>query len=215
MARAKGTTTRAGKTSTQSVSKVVADNIERPHSGGSVRKVGPATQLEAEALSGQNGRRAGSVRQIGPGTIRPNQNGPGSVKYVGTKNFEDVFATRGLDNPYARQSGSVKQVGPVDRGFARLGEGSGNAGTFKTGRLPGTVKPLITSTTLLKSGAGRSHSFAVFAGQPGSFKGRQAIRIAGGGGESVLINGRKRSRQQGVEGGDTQVTPTGGSIVHG
>lgn len=209
------------KRTTQRAARVVADDIARPHGAGpsAVKKIGAQDQLEAADLSGANGRRGSeSVRQVGPTDIRQ-PNGPtGSVRYVGTKNFEDVFATQGLGTPYARQSGSVKQVGPADRSFTRLGEGSGAPGTFRSGRLPRTNAAPITETPLLKSGVGRTHPRAVFAGQPGAFATRAARRISGGSvGGSVLISGRRRGAgiPLVVESeGETQVTP-GQPIVPG
>ncbi len=203
----------APKRTTRRVARVVADDISRPNSGGSVKRVGPQTQRESQDLSGQNGRRANSVKQVGPSAIRPANAPTGKVKRAGAANWEDTVVVEGVDRPYSRQAGSVKQVGPADRSLTRLTEGTGGVGEFRSGRLPRS-SGLITSTPLLVSGAGRKHPWAVFAGSPGSYKGNRAVRVSGGVGGSVLINGR--SRAFGPEPlASTQVTPTGGNIVGG
>ena len=203
------------KRTTSPVAKVVGDQIARPHSGSVPKKVGPATELEAQALSGQHGRRAGSVRQVGPTDIRPPAGPTGSVRVVGGGNFEDEFARRGgfLDIPYARQSGAVTQVGPADRGYSRALEGTGGTGSFKSGRLPRS-SGLITDTPLLKSGAGRKYPFGVFVGDPGTKSASDIKKGAAGG--SLLINGSRRSATPPPqEEPSDQVTPEGPSIIPG
>jgi hypothetical protein len=208
MARVKRTTSPAAK--------VVADQIERPHGGASVKKVGPATDLEAQALSGRNGARAGSVTQVGPTDIRRPAGPTGSVKVVGGGNFEDEFARRGgfLDIPYARQSGAVRQVGPASREFSRVLEGTGGAGSFRSGRLPRT-SGLITGTPLLVSGAGRRYPFGVYVGS-GLTGTKTAADVAkGAAGGSLLISGRRRGTPPPQAESSDQVTPYGPTIVPG
>jgi hypothetical protein len=126
---------------------------------------------------------------------------------VGEANFEDRYAVEGLGTPYARQAGSVKQIGPADTGYAALTQtASGGAGTAKSGRVLRSNR-IIHDTTLLKSGVGRAHDWSKYAGQPGTKKGQGA-----GVGGSVLINGRKR--RFGTESdGPAQVEPTGHTIA--
>lgn len=221
MARRKvpGTTSGGGgkpvgkTTTTRKAAHVVADQISRPHGPGTVRKVGPQTHKEAQDLSGDNGARSGSVRQIGPSAIRPANSPTGKVTRAGAANFEDTIVVEGISRPYSRQSGSVKQVGPASRAYTRLTEGSGSAGQPKTGRVSRT-RVLITETPLLKSGVGRKHPWAVFAGQPGTRKGNSAVRVAGAAGNNVLVNGRKaRFGPEPLP--SAQTTPTGKSIVPG
>lgn len=216
MAKIRGTTTRAGKTTTRKIPDVAADRIERPHGGKTEKQVGAQTEVERHNLSGASGARSGSVRQVGPSSIRPPAGPTGSVKRAGAANVEDVIAVEGIGGgpPYSRQSGSVRQVGPVSQSFqALVGTGSGGAGTPKSGRVTRSTRT-IHDSTLLKSGVGRTHPWSVFAGSPGSFRGNRAVRVAGGAGGSVLVNGR--SRRFGTEAeGEMLVEPTGPTIIPG
>lgn len=214
MAKVRGTTTSPGKTTTRKAASVVADDISRPHGKGNVKQVGSQGPGEAQALSGDAGARgSGSVREIGPSVIQRPSGPTGTVKRAGAANWEDTVVVEGVNRPYSRQTGSVRQVGPASRDYARILEGSGSAGTAKSGRVTRSNK-IFHDTPLLVSGVGRKHPQAVFAGQPGSFKGRQAVRIAGGAGESVRVDGR-RGRFGAQPQGDEQMTPEGPTIVPG
>lgn len=203
----------APKRTTRRPARVVADDIARPHKGGAVKKVGPQTYRESQDLSAANGPQPNSVKQVGPSSISP-ANGPtGKVKRAGAANWEDTVVVEGVQRPYSRQAGSVKQVGPAERGFTRLTEGSGGVGEFRSGRLPRT-SGLITKTPLLISGVGRKHPWALFAGQPGTVSGNRAVRVAGGAGNNVLVSGRvRRFSPEPLE--STQVEPDGPSVVPG
>lgn len=208
----RGTTKSAGKTRTAPVAKVVGDQIDSSRGKGKVTKIGPRTPVEAAGLSAANGRRAGSVEQVGPSEIRP-QNGPtGSVTKVGEGNFEDQQAARGgfLDIPYRRQPGSVTQVGPATREYARVLEGTGSAGQPKSGRLPRS-SGLVTETPLLISGVGQAYEFGKFVGEPGTLSGAAVKK--GAAGDSLLITGRRKRTPSPQPYPSELVTPDGPTIV--
>jgi hypothetical protein len=190
MARAKGTTRKAGSVRTQRVAQDVTSRIEGPHDGKSPKRVGAATQLESEALRGPVGP-GKSPKQIGPGEIR--QSGSGSVKVVGGGNFEDQLAAQGgeLRNPATRQEGSVRQVGPASREYERLLEGAMPRTQTQQARFaPKRGSKLDKGVPLLKGGTGRAHAWSVYAGSPGSQRLGSPSRAYTS--DSLLINGRRR-----------------------
>lgn len=198
MARAKGSTTKAGSIRTQRVSQDVTSRIEGPHSGqGSVKKVGDAqTDIEAKGLRGIPGK--GKVKSIGPdervasGAVGSS----GSVKVVGSGTFEDKLAAQGgeLRNPATRQERSVKQVGPASREFAKLVERRGPTLETQQARFaPKRGQRLDKGVPLLIGGVGRAHAWSRYAGSPGTqplggANGRRAFAT-----NSLLINGRART----------------------
>ena len=204
----------APKRTTRRLARVVADDISRPHEGATVKRVGPQTLASPRTSRARTVVRANSVKQIGPSSIRPANAPTGKVKRAGAANWEDTVVVEGVDRPYSRQAGSVKQVGPAERRLHQAHGRHGGVGEFRSGRLPRS-SGLITTTPLLKSGAGRKHPWAVFAGQPGyRTSGNRAVRVSGGVGGNVLVNGRARKfGPEPLE--STQVTPTGGNIVGG
>lgn len=193
MAKAKGSTTKAGVTRTQRTAQDVNARIERPHDGKSVKQIGHQTGAEKDALRGIPGE--GRVRQVGPSDIRETGavGSEGSVRIVGGGNFEDQLAANGghLRSP-GRRSGTVRQIGPASREYAKLLEGRTPALETKLSRYapkPGTK--LDKGVKLLKSGAGRAHYRGLYAGSPGSQSG--SVRKVGFTSNSLLINGKTRA----------------------
>jgi hypothetical protein len=202
MARSKkirGTTTKAGKVTTSPVARPAADRIERPHSGKRPIVKGAQTEVERNALLGAKRGGQGSVKQVGPSNIRDNsRSSRGSVKVVGEgMPADDQAARRGMlvtDPPGRRQPGSVKQVGPGDIGYERLVDRtpSPQLRTMQERYRPKPAGRPIIDSPVLKSGVGRVHPWARFAGQPGSQRG--GVKGVGPSGrEQTLINGRRRA----------------------
>lgn len=198
MARAKGSTTKAGSVRTQRPSQDVTSRIEGPHSGqGSVKKVGDAqTDIEAKGLRGIPGR--GKAKQVGPSELRESGavGSPGSVRVVGGGDFEDKLAAQGgeLRNPATRQEGSVRQVGPASREFTKLIERRGPTLQTQQARFaPKRGQRLDKGVPLLIGGVGRAHAWSRYAASPGTqplggSNGRRAFAS-----NSLLINGRSRT----------------------
>jgi hypothetical protein len=195
MARLKGSTTKAGSTRTQRPAQDVNARIEGPHSGKAPKRVGPETTIETKDLRGIPGE--GSVKEAGPSELRSSGSvgSSGSVKSIGKETFEDRLAAQGgeLRTPQSRQSGSVKQVGPLDRGYEKLTENAMPATQTQQARFsPKRGSKIDKGIPLLKSGVGRAHAWSVYAGQPGTQRlgagnGRRAYTS-----DSLLINGRRR-----------------------
>lgn len=223
MARARGTTKRAGKVTNQGPAKVSGDRIEGPHRGKQPKLVGHQTAPEREDLTGIPQRRENSVRQVGPSDIRESADvgRSSSVRRVGrTANFEDLFAAQGgvTMSPGRRQGGSVKVVGPSEIGYQRLTERryspplqtKQDQYRIKSGR------KLDTGIPLLMSGAGRVHPWSVFAGSPGSKTGGVTKVKASSTGDTILINGRKRAfKPEGEDPRANLVTPSAATVLPG
>lgn len=193
MARAKVSTTKAGKVRTQRAAQDVTSRIEGPHRGKSPKSVGPQTQTEKDALRGIPGK--GKVKSVGPDErVESGAVGaPGSVKVVGGGNFEDRLAAQGgeLRNPASRQSGSVKQVGPQSRDLTKLTERAMPAPQTQQARFaPKSGRRLDKGVRLLVGGVGRAHTWSKFAGTPGTQGGGLKKVFAT---NSLLINGRTRT----------------------
>lgn len=192
--RLKGSTTKAGSSRTQRPAQDVNARIEGPHSGGNAKRVGPQTAAESKALRGIPGE--GKVKNVGPETeLRSSGSvgSSGSVKSVGKENFEDRLAAQGGDlrTPQTRQSGAVKQVGPLDRGYEKLTENAMPATQTQQARFsPKRGSRIDKGIPLLKSGVGRAHAWSVYSGQPGT-QGLGGARRAFTS-DSLLINGRRR-----------------------
>lgn len=218
--KVRGTTTRAGKTTRSPVARVSADRIERPHSGKKVVVKGAQTAVEANALRGPTRAGSSSVRQVGPSSIRPaGRSGPSSVRTVGEgMPADDQSARRELAGgaPGRRQPGSVRQVGPPDTAFARLVQRSPSPAlqTQIARYRPKRPGRPISSTPLLKSGVGRAHPWALFAGQPGTVRG--GVRGVGPSTQQqTLVSGRRRAfRSEPFPANADWVTPTQ-SVVPG